>query len=65
MINKDAILARQNEAWPRAVEAGKKGNPFATLCLHCYGRHKPPLDDICPYEPPKAAPVAAGECKAP
>lgn len=50
---RETILKKQIEHWPRAVQAGKEGNPFATLCQHCYGRHKPPHDEICPYEPPK------------
>ena len=54
-MNKEAILKRQEEGWPLAVAEGKKGNPFATLCMHCYGRHKPPMDEICPHEPPPAA----------
>lgn len=49
---RDSILKKQIDDWGRAVEAGRKGNPFATLCLHCYGRHQPPLDDICPNDPP-------------
>lgn len=28
------------------------GNPFATLCDHCYGRHKAPRDKECPHSPP-------------
>jgi hypothetical protein len=48
----DAILARQNATWDRAVEAYRQGNPFATLCINCYGRHRPPNDEICPYDPP-------------
>lgn len=46
------ILATQLEQWPRDLEGGK-GNPFTSLCLHCYGRHAPPRDDICPHSPPK------------
>lgn len=49
-----SILKQQLDGWERAKEAGRKGNPFATLCLHCYGRHGPPQDEICPNEPPKA-----------
>lgn len=46
------ILQRQIAEWERAKRAGRKGHPFATLCLHCYGRHAPPADEICPHEPP-------------
>lgn len=46
------ILRQQQQDWPRHVAGAKQGNPYATLCLHCYGRHSPPRDEICPYEPP-------------
>jgi len=41
------VLQEQENIWSSCVEAGRKGDPFATLCLHCYGRHKPPRDEIC------------------
>lgn len=63
MRDRDAILKRQEAHWPRDVEEGKKGNPFATLCLHCYGRHKPPMDEICPNDPPKGSAVTPAERK--
>lgn len=47
-----ATLAQQQRDWPRSVILGKEGNPFATLCRHCYGRHAPPRDEICPRDPP-------------
>lgn len=53
---KNAILKKQLDGWERAKEAGRKGNPYATLCLHCYARHSPPMDDICPHPEYKAAP---------
>lgn len=46
------LLEKQIKQWPAAVAAGKKGNPWATMCLHCYGRHPPPHDKICPHDPP-------------
>lgn len=49
---RDLILSRQMAGWERARREGREGNPLATLCLHCYGRHPPPMDDICPYDPP-------------
>lgn len=52
---RETILQRQMVGWDRAAEEGRKGNPWATLCLHCYGRHRPPHDEICPHEPPKSA----------
>lgn len=45
-ILKQQIIDREN-----ALKFGR-GNPFATLCMHCYGRHPPPYDEICPHEPP-------------
>lgn len=51
---RDAILAQQRLDWSRKVDLAREGNPFATLCMHCYGRHAPPRDDICPHpEPPR------------
>lgn len=50
---RENILKRQLQGWEGAREAGRKGNPWATLCMHCYGRHAPPNDEICPYDPPK------------
>lgn len=44
----DAILARQQQEWPARVLGAKAGNPYATLCQHCFGRHVPPRDEICP-----------------
>lgn len=52
MIDREKILAKQIAAWPKHIAAGKNGNPWATLCLHCYGRHAPPHDSICPHDPP-------------
>lgn len=54
-MNKEAILKEQQDEWPFLVKAGREGNPFATLCFHCYGRHKPPYGPICPNEPPPNA----------
>ena len=49
-----ALLVEQEDEWPNHLLAAKKGNQFATLCRHCYGRHAPPRDEICPHpEPPK------------
>lgn len=60
-----AILQRQIDGWDRAMEAGRKGNPFATLCFHCYGRHAPPHDEICPHEPPPSARNAGQSAETP
>ncbi len=54
--HRELILKRQVEGWDRARQEARKGNPFATLCLHCYGRHAPPYDEICPYQAPSAHP---------
>jgi hypothetical protein len=55
-VQTESILKKQIENWPRALAAGKQGNPYATLCMHCYGRHKPPMDEICPNDPPEPRP---------
>lgn len=50
----EAKQARWGQEWEKAVAWAKTGNPYATLCMHCYGRHKPPRDNECPHEaPPK------------
>jgi hypothetical protein len=54
-----SVLAQQERDWPKHLAGAKQGNPFATLCQHCYGRHAPPRDDICPHEPPPRAGRAA------
>jgi hypothetical protein len=51
-MNREAILAKQIAVWPRHVEGARKGNPWAMLCTHCYGRHGPPHSEICPRDPP-------------
>lgn len=48
----ERILAQQKLNWPKQIAGAKTGNPFATLCQHCFGRHFPPLDEICPHAPP-------------
>lgn len=54
-VQRETVLKRQLSGWDAAKEAGRKGNPLATLCMHCYGRHAPPMDDICPNDPPQSA----------
>lgn len=49
----EAILAEQKRTWPAQLAGAKQGNPYAGLCLHCYGRHAPPNDAICPHSPPR------------
>lgn len=53
-MNRDERLEMQRQAWPRMREMARQGNPLATLCLHCYGRHAPPNDELCPNDPPKS-----------
>lgn len=53
---KASVLKQQIADWPNHLAGGKQGNPFATLCLHCYGRHAPPKDEICPHDPPPKRP---------
>jgi len=48
----ETILAKQQKDWPKHLAGAKRGNPVATLCLHCYGRHPPPRDELCPKTPP-------------
>jgi hypothetical protein len=47
-----ALLEKQIHDWPQHIESGRQGNPFATLCSHCYGRHQPPRDELCQKDPP-------------
>lgn len=47
------IFAKQIADWPKHLAGARQGNPWATLCMHCYGRHGPPRDDICPRDPPR------------
>lgn len=56
---KDDLLERQKKDWPRMREMARNGNPWATLCFHCFGRHAPPHTEICPQELTKE-----GKCKA-
>lgn len=44
----EPMIAKQHAAWPNAIKGAESGNPYATLCQHCYGRHMPPRDDLCP-----------------
>lgn len=46
---KEARWKREDEI---ARDGAKTGNPFATLCEHCYGRHRAPRDAECPHSPP-------------
>ena len=45
--------ADKEARWKRDDEHSRvgasKGNPYATLCFHCYGRHRAPKDNECPY----------------
>lgn len=45
-----AQLDEQQRKWERDLEGARGGNPYATLCLHCCGRHAPPRDKFCPNE---------------
>ena len=55
---RQSLLAEQQRSWPRHIAGARQGNPWATLCQHCYGRHPPPRDEICPYDPPGRDAVA-------
>lgn len=43
---KEARWKRQDENQRYGM---RMGNPMASLCLHCYGRHWSPKDDECPH----------------
>ena len=43
---KEARWKREDEV---AQQGAKTGNPYAPLCLHCYGRHQSPRDKECPH----------------
>lgn len=43
---KEARWKRQDET---ALYGAETGNPYATLCLNCYGRHRSPKDNECPH----------------
>ena len=60
---RETILQRQMAGWDRAREEARRGHPLATLCLHCYGRHRPPNDEICPHDPPRSGLAAVGNEK--
>jgi len=49
---------RWDREWTIALAGAKTGNPFATLCQHCYGRHRPPRDKECPHAPPPESSAA-------
>lgn len=42
------MLEQQKRDWPKMLAGARQGNPWATLCEHCYRRHAPPNDDLCP-----------------
>lgn len=43
--------ARWDADWQNALFGAKLGNPYATMCQRCCGRHKPPRDKECPNLP--------------
>lgn len=51
--------AEKEPRWEREDEISRRGaatgNPYATLCLRCYGRHGAPKDDECPQPAHPAA----------
>lgn len=49
-VVRSRILAAQQREWPQHLKGAEMGNPFATLCDHCCGRHPPPRNTICPNE---------------
>lgn len=55
MSDRAKLLEKQQQEWPHMRALAREGNPLATMCLHCYGRHAPPRDDLCKI------PVKAGD----
>lgn len=45
---REAVLVQQQRDWPKHLALAAQGNPYATLCQRCFGRHAPPRDEICP-----------------
>lgn len=45
-VEKEARWKREDE---NARYGASTGNPYATLCMHCYGRHWSPKDKECPH----------------
>jgi hypothetical protein len=46
----EAARERQQREWQRDLEGAATGNPYATLCYGCMGRHRPPRNELCPYK---------------
>ena len=49
---------KQERDWPLILKGAQGGNPYATLCQHCFGRHEPPRDNICPHQTNKGGPAS-------
>ena len=43
-------LEQQRRDWEKHLAGARQGNPYATLCQHCFGRHSPPHNELCPHE---------------
>lgn len=41
---------QQERDWPKVMVGARQGNPYATMCLHCHGRHRPPHNELCPNQ---------------
>jgi hypothetical protein len=41
-------IARQQREWANDLRGAATGNPYATLCNTCMGRHAPPRHERCP-----------------
>ena len=46
----EAARERKEREWRRDLEGAATGNPYATLCYGCMGRHRPPRNELCPYK---------------
>lgn len=47
-MNEPLDMAQQRREWEADLAGVRAGNPYATLCNGCNGRHAPPRNDHCP-----------------
>lgn len=41
--------ARWKKDWDNQLAGARSGNPYAGMCDHCMGKHKPPRNNECPH----------------
>lgn len=44
----DGVTDKQWRDWLNDLAGMRSGNPYATMCRYCSGRHGPPRDHDCP-----------------